>query len=199
MEQKIIKDFFDDNKYFETLLKEANNLDKKVSELNKSIELFENAKKVIEDRKSEIILETESVKNDIKYSLDVGNYLKEKGIIAQILNEEQIRNSINGGFSQNIRIFITPTWHHLYISLDQLVSGLSITINGTNGNLINKLKEKDINNKIKDILEGYDGEGSGGDYESIYWKDINIEKDKPQDTAQKIIKLYDFLKEKIAQ
>lgn len=199
MEQKIIKDFFDNNKYFETLLKDANDLNKKVNELNKSIELFENAKKVIADRKSEIILETESVKNDIKYSIYIGNYLKEKGIIAQILNEEQIRNSINGGFSQNIRIFITPIWHHLYISLDQLTSGLSITINGTNGNLINKLKEKDIENKINEILEGYDGEGSGGDDESIYWKDINIEKDKPQDTAQKIIKLYDFLKEKIAQ
>ena len=200
MEQKIIKDFFDNNKYFETLLKDTNDLDKKVSELNKSIELFENAKKVIADRKSEIILETESVKNDIKYSIDVGNYLKEKRIIAQILNEEAIRRDIgNSGFSQNIRIFITPIWHHLYISLDQLVSGLSITINGTNGNLINKLKEKDIENKIKEILEGYDGEGSGGDDESIYWKDINIEKYKPQDTAQKIIDLYNFLKEKIAQ
>lgn len=200
MEQKIIKDFFDDNKYFETLLKDANDLDKKVSELNKSIELFENAKKVIADRKSEIILENESVKNDIKYSIDVGNYLKEKGITAQILNEEAIRRDIgNSGFSQNIRIFITPIWHHLYISLDQLTSGLSITINGTNGNLINKLKEKDIKNKINEILEGYDGEGSGGDYDSIYWKDINIEKDKPQDTAQKIIDLYNFLKEKIAQ
>ena len=203
MEQKIIKDFFDNNKYFETLLKGVNDLDKKVSELNKSIELFENAKKVIADRKSEIILENESVKNDIKYSIDVGvdvgNYLKEKGIIAQILNEEAIRRDIgNSGFSQNIRIFITPIWHHLYISLDQLVSGLSITINGTNGNFINKLKEKDIENKIKEILEGYDGEGSGGDDESIYWKDINIEKE-PQDTAKKIIKLYDFLKEKIAQ
>lgn len=200
MEQKIIKDFFDDNKYFETLLKGVNDLDKKVSELNKSIELFENAKKVIADRKSEIILETESVKNDIKYSIDVGNYLKEKGITAQILNEEAIRRDIgNSGFSQNIRIFITPTWHHLYISLDQLTSGLSITINGTNGNLINKLKEKDIENKINEILEGYDGEGSGGDDESIYWKDINIEKDKPQDTAKKIIELYNLLKEKIAQ
>ena len=200
MEQKIIKDFFDNNKYFETLLKDTNGLDKKVSELNKSIELFENAKKVIADRKSEIILETESVKNDIKYSVDVGNYLKEKGITAQILNEEAIRRDIgNSGFSQNIRIFITPTWHHLYISLDQLTSGLSITINGTNGNLINKLKEKDIENKINEILEGYDGEGSGGDDESIYWKDINIEKDKPQYTAKKIIELYNLLKEKIAQ
>ena len=42
---------------FDLLLKGANNLDKKVNELNKSIELFENAKKLIADKKREIILE----------------------------------------------------------------------------------------------------------------------------------------------
>lgn len=200
MEEKIIRDFFEDNKYFESLLKDANDLGKKVIELNKSIELFENAKKVIADRRSEIILEAESVKKDIKYSVDVGNYLKEKGIIAQIFNEEQIRNAIKDGFSHNIKIFITPIWHHLYITLNQLVSGLSITIVGSiSGHLINKVKEKEIKNKINEILNGYDEEGNGGDYECIYCKYINTEKDKPQDTAQKIIDLYNFLKEKIAQ
>ena len=87
MEIDEIKKYVD----FDLLLKGANNLDKKVNELNKSIELFENAKKLIADKKREIILENESVKNNIKYSVDVSNYIKEKGITAIIFNEEQIR------------------------------------------------------------------------------------------------------------
>lgn len=53
MEIDEIKKYVD----FDLLLKGANNLDKKVNELNKSIELFENAKKLIADKKREIILE----------------------------------------------------------------------------------------------------------------------------------------------
>ena len=195
MELNEIKKYVD----FDLLLKDANDLDKKVNELNKSIELFENAKKLIADKKGEIILENESVKNGIKYSVDVGNYLKEKRINNIIFNEEAIRRDIKNGFSLNIRIPITPIWHHLYISLEQGISWLSISINGTNGNFINRLKEEDIKKKIAEILNGYDEEGEGGDNECIYGKNINIEKDKPEETAKKMIDLYDLLKEKIAQ
>lgn len=196
MELNEIKKYVD----FNLLLKEENDLDKKVNELNKSIELFENVKKVIADKKGEIILENESVKNDIKYSVDVGNYLKEKGITAIIFNEEQIRQRISSEADyRNIIIPITSIWYHSYIVLGQDISGLSIWINGTNRNFINKVKEKDIKNKIVEILNGYDEEGEGGDWDCIYCKYINIEKDKPEETAQKIIDLYNFLKEKITQ
>ena len=195
MEQKIIEEYIN----FDLLLKDANDLDKKVNELNKSIELFENAKKLIADKKSEIILENESIKNGIKYSVDVGNYLKGKEINNIIFNEEAIRRDIKNGFSLNIRIPITPIWHNLYISLEQGISWLSITISGTNGSFINKVKEEDIKKKITEILNGYDEEGEGGDNECIYGKNINIEKDKPEETAKKMIDLYDLLKEKIAQ
>ena len=194
MEQKIIEEYIN----FDLLLKDANDLDKKVNELNKSIELFENAKKLIADKKSEIILENESIKNGIKYSVDVGNYLKGKEINNIIFNEEAIRRDIKNGFSLNIRIPITPIWHHLYISLEQGISWLSISINGTNGNFINRLKEEDIKKKIAEILNGYDEEGEGGDNECIYGKNINIEKDKPEETAKKMIDLYKLL-EKINQ
>ena len=195
MELNEIKKYVD----FDLLLKDANDLDKKVNELNKSIELFENAKKLIADKKSEIILENESVKNGIKYSIDVGNHLKQEGINNIIFNEEAIRRDIGEkAFSLNIRIPITPIWHNLYISLEQGISWLSITISGTNGNFINKVKEEDIKKKIIEILNGYDEEGEGGDYECIYGKNINIENDKPEDTAQKMIDLYKLL-EKINQ
>ena len=196
MELNEIKKYVD----FDLLLKDANDFDKKVNELNKSIELFENAKKLIADKKSELILENESVKNGIKYSVDVGNYLKQEGINNIIFNEEAIRRDIGEkAFSLNIRIPITPIWHNLYISLEQGVSWLSITISGTNGSFINKVKEEDIKKKITEILNGYDEEGEGGDNECIYGKNINIEKDKPEETAKKMIDLYSLLKEKIAQ
>lgn len=196
MELNEIKKYVD----FNLLLKEENDLDKKVNELNKSIELFENAKKLIADKKREIILENESVKNNIKYSVDVSNYIKEKGITAIIFNEEQIRQRISSEADyRNIIIPITSIWYHSYIVLGQDISGLSIWINGTNRNFINKVKEKDIKNKIVEILNGYDEEGEGGDWDCIYCKYINIEKDKPEETAQKIIDLYNFLKEKITQ
>ena len=196
MELNEIKKYVD----FDLLLKDANDLDKKVNELNKSIELFDNAKKLIADKKGEIILENESVKKDIKYSVDVGNYLKQEGINNIIFNEEAIRRDIGEkAFSLNIRIPITPIWHNLYISLEQGVSWLSISINGTNGNFINKVKEEDIKKKITEILNGYDEEGGGGDYECIYGKNINIENDKSEETAKKMIDLYKLLKEKITQ
>lgn len=196
MELNEIKKYVD----FNLLLKEENDLDKKVNELNKSIELFENAKKLIADKKREIILENESVKNNIKYSVDVSNYIKEKGITAIIFNEEQIRQRISSEADyRNIIIPITSIWYHSYIVLGQDISGLSIWINGTNRNFINKVKEKDIKNKIVEIFNGYDEEGEGGDWDCIYYKYINIEKDKPEETAQKIIDLYNFLKEKITQ
>lgn len=196
MELNEIKKYVD----FDLLLKDANDLDKKVNELNKSIELFENAKKLIADKKREIILENESVKNNIKYSVDVSNYIKEKGITAIIFNEEQIRQRISSEADyRNIIIPITSIWYHSYIVLGQDISGLSIWINGTNRNFINKVKEKDIKNKIVEIFNGYDEEGEGGDWDCIYYKYINIEKDKPEETAQKIIDLYNFLKEKITQ
>ena len=84
--------------------------------------------------------------------------------------------------------------------LEQGVSWLSISIYGTNGNFINKMKkEEDIIKKIEEILNSYDEEGEGGDYDCIYCKYINIEKDKPEEIGQKIIDLYNFLKEKITQ
>ena len=204
MELNEIKKYVD----FNALINNAESLENKVKELNKSIEFFENVKEVIADKKGEIILENESVKNDIKYSVDVGNYIKEKGINGIILNEEAIKRNIKkNAYSNNIILSITPTWHHLYIDLDQGVSWLSITINGTNGNLINRVKEKEIKNKISEILNGYDEEGVGGDNDCIYSKYVNIEKDgakkdcpKPEETetAQKMIDLYNFL-EKITQ
>ena len=195
MEQKIIEEFLNLN----SLINNIEGLENKSNELNEYIKLFENTIETIKNKKKDILLEDEIIRNDIKYSIDIGNYLKQKGINNIIFNEEAIRSDIGAkAFSMNIRIPITPIWHNLYISLEQGISWLSITISGTNGSFINKVKEEDIKKKITEILNGYDEEGEGGNDECIYGKNINIEKDKPEDTAQKMIDLYKLL-EKINQ
>lgn len=62
-------------------------------------------------------------------------------------------------------------------------------------NIKNKLKEEPIKNQIKEILDNCE-EGAGGERYYIYFQYIDNTKD-PKDTANKIIKLYDLLKEKI--
>ena len=198
MELNEIKKYVD----FDLLLKDANDLDKKVNELNKSIELFENAKKLIAGKKGEIILETERVKKGIKYSVDVGNYLKEKRINAIIFsNEEQILNKFSPTlYSENIIIPIMG--YDFRIILMQHFHALSINIFCTKNNIINKLKEKDFKEKIATIFNGSYEEGIDGEYVYVYYQDIyTTEKDcpTPEITAQKMIVLYNLLKEKITQ
>lgn len=200
MELNEIKKYVD----FNLLLKEENDLDKKVNELNKSIELFENVKKVIADKKGEIILENESVKNDIKYSVDVGNYLKEKGINGTILKEEVIKQSIvDRVFSSAIEIPIIGR-HNLKICLFVYVFyHIDINIYSDKGHIRDEVKK--LKTEIEEIigkLGEFDIGEDQGEPEYVYYVDIDTTKKdcpKPEETAQKIIDLYNFLKEKITQ
>lgn len=201
MELNEIKKYVD----FNLLLKEENDLDKKVNELNKSIELFENVKKVIADKKGEIILENESVKNDIKYSVDVGNYLKEKGINGAILKkEEAIKRDIGEGlFSSAIEMPIIGR-HNLKICLFVYVS-YHIDINIYSDKVHIRDEVKKLKTEIEEIigkLGEFDIGEEQGEPEYVYYVDIDTTKKdcpKPEETAQKIIDLYNFLKEKITQ
>ena len=201
MELNEIKKYVD----FDLLLKEENDLDKKVNELNKSIELFENVKKVIADKKGEIILENESVKNDIKYSVDVGNYLKEKGINGTILKkEEAIKRDIGEGlFSSAIEMPIIGR-HNLKICLFVYVSyHIDINIYSDKGHIRDEVKKlkTEIEERIGKLGEFDIGEEQG-EPEYVYYVDIDTTKKdcpKPEETAQKIIDLYNLLKEKITQ
>ena len=181
-------------------------MDKKVSELNKSIELFENAKKVIADRKSEIILETESVKNDIKYSVDVGNYLLKNKINGIIPNEEAIRRDIvDKGFSNNIRIPIIGGYNlAIRLYLHVFSYHICIIVYSDKGDIRNKLKK--FKNEIKEKigkLGNFDAGEDEGEIDNVYFVEIDTTKKDdcpyPEVTAKKIIELYDFLKEKIVQ
>ena len=188
---------------FNALINNAEGLENKVKELNKSIEFFENVKKIIADKKSEIILENESVKNNIKYSIDVGNYIKEKGINGFILNEEAIKRDIGTGlFSSVIEIPIIGR-HNLKITLFSYGSSFSLNIYSDKGHIRDKVKK--FKTEIEEIigeLGEFDIGEEQGEPEYVYYVDIDTTKKdypKPEDTAKKMIELYNFLKEKITQ
>ena len=206
MEKKEIKRFFEreDNNYFETLLNKDETIKDSFDKLNKFYELLENAQRVIIDKKFELI------SGNIKYSSKVSEFIKKvqsdkgedymKGAI--LYNEEGIKGQFNGIWSRNILISIIG-YLDLCITLEQniYIVDYHLFINIiANNNIANKLREEPIKTEIGKIL-GKDSNKYKEDEDRgyIYTLYIDIEKDKPEETAQKIIDLYDFLKEKITQ
>lgn len=206
MEKEEIKKFFEreDNNYFETLLNNEETIKDSFDKLNKFYELLENAQRVIIDKKFELI------SGNIKYSSKVSEFIKKvqsdkgedymKG--ALLYNEEGIKGQFNGIWSRNILISIIG-YLDLCITLEQniYIVDYHLFINIiANNNIANKLREEPIKTEIGKILGKYSNKyKEDEDRGYIYTLYIDIEKDKPEETAQKIIDLYNFLKEKITQ
>ena len=206
MEKEEIKKFFEreDNNYFETLLNKDETIKDSFDKLNKFYELLENAQRVIIDKKFELI------SGNIKYSSKVSEFIKKvqfdkgedymKG--ALLYNEEGIKGQFNGIWSRNILISIIG-YLDLCITLEQniYIVDYHLFINIiANNNIANKLREEPIKTEIGKIL-GKDSNKYKEDEDRgyIYTLYIDIEKDKPEEIGQKIIDLYNFLKEKITQ
>ena len=206
MEKEEIKKFFEreDNNYFETLLNKDETIKDSFDKLNKFYELLENAQRVIIDKKFELI------SGNIKYSSKVSEFIKKvqfdkgedymKGAI--LYNEEGIKGQFNGIWSRNILISIIG-YLDLCITLEQniYIVDYHLFINIiANNNIANKLREEPIKTEIGKIL-GKDSNKYKEDEDRgyIYTLYIDIEKDKPEEIGQKIIDLYNLLKEKITQ
>ncbi|TXJ51152.1 PD-(D/E)XK nuclease family protein [Brachyspira aalborgi] len=206
MEKEEIKKFFEreDNNYFETLLNKDETIKDSFDKLNKFYELLENAQRVIIDKKFELI------SGNIKYSSKVSEFIKKvqsdkgedymKG--ALLYNEEGIKGQFNGIWSRNILISIIG-YLDLCITLEQniYIVDYHLFINIiANNNIANKLREEPIKTEIGKIL-GKDSNKYKEDEDRgyIYTLYIDIEKDKPKEIGQKIIDLYNLLKEKITQ
>ena len=206
MEKEEIKKFFEreDNNYFETLLNKDETIKDSFDKLNKFYELLENAQRVIIDKKFELI------SGNIKYSSKVSEFIKKvqsdkgedymKG--ALLYNEEGIKGQFNGIWSRNILISIIG-YLDLCITLEQniYIVDYHLFINIiANNNIANKLREEPIKTEIGKIL-GKDSNKYKEDEDRgyIYTLYIDIEKDKPEEIGQKIIDLYNLLKEKITQ
>ena len=204
MEKEEIKNFFEKNNYFETLLNKDELLKDKFASLNNFWQLLENAQKVILDKKAELVSE------DINYSLKVSEFIKSfqtnkggdymKGAIFH--NKEIIENIFyNGNYSsQNIFIPIIENWG-LSIVLDQIIDyHLCVSVYSINNDIINKLREEPIKTEIGNILDkDSDKYEEDTDKYYIYSRFVDTEKDKPEEIGQKIIDLYNLLKEKITQ
>ncbi|TXJ20491.1 hypothetical protein EPJ79_04935 [Brachyspira aalborgi] len=204
MKKEKIKNFFEENKYFENLLNKEETIKDSFDKLNKFYELLENAQRVIIDKKFELI------SGNIKYSSKVSEFIKKvqsdkgedymKG--ALLYNEEGIKGQFNGIWSRNILISIIG-YLDLCITLEQniYIVDYHLFINIiANNNIANKLREEPIKTEIGKIL-GKDSNKYKEDEDRgyIYTLYIDIEKDKPEEIGQKIIDLYNLLKEKITQ
>ena len=204
MEKEEIKNFFEKHNYFKTLLNNNEPIKDSFNKLNKFYELLENAQKVILDKKVAL------VSDDINYSLKVSDFIKSfqtnkggdymKGAI--FYDKEIIENMFYNGnhSSQNIFIPIIENWG-LSIVLDQIIDyHLCISVYSINNDIINKLREEPLKNEIGNILnKGSDKYEEDADKYYIYSRFVDIEKDKPEEIGQKIIDLYNLLKEKITQ
>ena len=204
MEKEEIKNFFEKHNYFKTLLNNNEPIKDSFNKLNKFYELLENAQKVILDKKVAL------VSDDINYSLKVSDFIKNiqtnkggdymKGAV--FYDKEIIENMFYNGnhSSQNIFIPIIENWG-LSIVLDQIIDyHLCISVYSINNNIINKLREEPLKNEIGNILnKGSDKYEEDADKYYIYSRFVDIEKDKPEEIGQKIIDLYNLLKEKITQ
>ena len=204
MEKEEIKNFFEKNNYFETLLNKDELLKDKFASLNNFWQLLENTQKVILDKRVGLVSE------DINYSLKVSEFIKSfqtnkggdymKGAIFH--NKEIIENIFyNGNYSsQNIFIPIIENWG-LSIVLDQIIDyHLCVSVYSINNDIINKLREEPIKTEIGNILDkDSDKYEEDTDKYYIYSRFVYTEKDKPEDIGQKIIDLYNLLKEKITQ
>ncbi len=204
MEKEEIKNFFEKHNYFKTLLNNNEPIKDSFNKLNKFYELLENAQKVILDKKVAL------VSDDINYSLKVSEFIKSvqsnnggdyiKGAV--FYDKEIIENMFYNGnhSSQNIFIPIIENWG-LSIVLDQIIDyHLCISVYSINNDIINKLREEPLKNEIGNILDkGSDKYEENADKYYIYSRFVDIEKDKPEEIGQKIIDLYNLLKEKITQ
>ena len=203
-EKEEIKKFFEKNNYFENLLNKDELLKDKFASLNNFWQLLENTQKVILDKRVGLVSE------DINYSLKVSEFIKSfqtnkggdymKGAIFH--NKEIIENIFyNGNYSsQNIFIPIIENWG-LSIVLDQIIDyHLCVSVYSINNDIINKLREEPIKTEIGNILDkDSDKYEEDTDKYYIYSRFVDTEKDKPEEIGQKIIDLYNLLKEKITQ
>ena len=201
MEKEEIKNFLEENKYFDLL----NNTNNYFISLKDCSKLLENVKNVILNKRFEL------VSDDINYSLKVIEFIKSvqsnngeeymKG--ANLCNQEEIIRNVdyNNGYSRDIFIPIgngdCSIWFEQHISYH-----LCISVYSENNDITNKLKEEPIKSEIGKIFDKDSNKDKYKEDEEqyyIYSLYIDAKKYLPKDIAGKIIDLYDLLKEKIAR
>ena len=191
MEQEMIKELFKKHNYFD-LLKNSELSKEDFDTLDECIRLFENATKVIQSKKVDIISNNEKVIKEAEYSERVGAHIN--GIPGTVkIKKEDIKYNIQFGKSHNMQIVVRSG---LSVRLEQnLFDNMKILIwlNPLNNNIIKSLEE--IEDKIKNVFDNF----QRGKDNYIYFSNLDIDKYKAEDTAKKIIELYNILRDNIPQ
>ena len=193
MEKEEIKKFFEKNNYFDL----SNNNKLSMENFNDMYQLLKNSKEVIIDY---------FLSKDIEYYSNIKSkveqYIKDKGTYYVIASKEQVSDRFYSGavYSQNLAISIENNWNARILLEQHINYHLCVSIYSNNNDIANKLREEPIKTEIGDILDKKCNSDKYKEDEEryyIYSLYIDTEKYKPEYIADKIIKLYEFLKDNI--
>ena len=174
------------------------NLFKEIKTIEKAdeyIDMFNKAKELLEEHKKLI------VKNRILSYLDftrrIYNKLENKDVYWLLTDTEIIDNILNNGYSHNLEVNKKEVYLMIEIATDDLGGKYYFGILSWEAKLQNKLKEKI--NEIKKIFNKFCIDYNFRECEGawVYYYHIDIDKDKPEEIANAIDKLYELLKKEI--
>lgn len=189
MEKSIIEDFLNNNEVYKSL-----NTMKDIEECSK---LFLEASSIIKSKKIEI----NPIKDKIEIIKNVIKYLKSHGLnddncryLDEKIFKENITNS-NTAASTPIIIYLNK---QLLIKLFINIHYCHVSIFSNSNDIIDKLNQKEIKNEIQNIFspfELFEGKNDPDplDYLYVYYFYINKD-DKPEEIANIIINIYNYLK-----
>ncbi len=174
------------------------NLFKEIKTIEKAdeyIDMFNKANELLEEHKKLI------VKNRILLYLDftrrIYNKLENKDVYWLLTDTEIIDNILNNGYSHNLEVNKKEVYLMIEIATDDLGDKYYFGILSWEAKLQNKLKEKI--NEIKKIFNKFCIDYNFRECEGawVYYYHIDIDKDKPEEIANAIDKLYELLKKEI--
>ena len=169
---------------------------KTVEKAQEYIDMFNKANELLEEHKKLI------VKNRILQYLDftrkIYNNLVNKDVYWLLPDTEIIDNilggGLSGGYSHNLEFEKKGVYLMIEIATDDLGGKYYFGIHSWEVKLQNKLREK--TNEIKKIFKRFCIDYNFRDCEGawVYYYHIDINNDKPEDIADAINKIYEFLK-----
>lgn len=168
---------------------------KTIEKADEYIDMFNKANELLEEHKKLI------VKNRILPYLDftrrIYNKLENKDVYWLLTDTEIIDNILNNGYSHNLEVNKKEVYLMIEIATDDLGGKYYFGILSWEAKLQNKLREKI--NEIKKIFNKFCIDYNFRECEGawVYYYHIDIDKDKPEEIANAIDKLYELLKKEI--
>ena len=168
---------------------------KRVDKAQEYVDMFNKANELLEEHKKLI------VKNRILPYLDftrrIYNKLENKDVYWLLTDTEIIDNILNNGYSHNLEVNKKEVYLMIEIATDDVGGKYYFGILSSEAKLQNKLREKI--NEIKKIFNkfciDYNFRECKGAW--VYYYHIDIDKDKPEEIANAIDKLYELLKKEM--